>query len=161
MEHLIHPWGPIVAPDSEVLILGSFPSVKSREISFFYGHPQNRFWPMMARIFEEPVPTTIAEKTDLMLRHRIALWDTIGECDIVGSSDASVRNARPVDIRRVTETARIQRVLCNGALSGRLYAKHLQPILDLEAVVMPSTSPANAAWQMDRLAAAWAAQLLK
>ena len=159
MEHLIHPWGPIVSPGSRILILGSFPSVKSREVSFFYGHPQNRFWPMLAAVFGEEIPRTIPEKTDLVLRHRLALWDAIGECDITGSSDASVKNAHPVDIARVTDTARIERVLCNGALSGRLYEKHLRPILGLEAAVMPSTSPANAAWQLDRLICFWSPHL--
>lgn len=160
MEHIVHPWGPIVSSQSRILILGSFPSVKSREVSFFYGHPQNRFWPMLARVYGENRPETIEEKTSLVLRHGLALWDAIGECDIIGSSDASVRNARPVDIRQVTQTAQIERVLCNGALSGKLYAKYLQPLVGIPALVMPSTSPANAAWQMDRLVAEWASGLI-
>lgn len=160
MTHIIHPWGPIVSPESRTLILGSFPSVKSREVSFFYGHPQNRFWPMLARIYGEAAPTTIEEKTALILRRGLALWDTIGECDIEGSSDASVRNARAVDIRRVTDCAPIERVICNGALSGKLYARLLQEQTGIAPIVLPSTSPANAAWQMERLIKAWGAVLL-
>lgn len=159
MEHLIHPWGPIVSPDSKILILGSFPSVKSREVSFFYGHPQNRFWPMLARIYDEPLPLSVEEKTALILRHELALWDSIGECDITASADASVRNARPVDIERVTSVATIQRVLCNGALSAKLYTRYLKPVVGLDCIAMPSTSPANASWRPERLAQVWAEQL--
>lgn len=159
MAHIVHPWGPIVSPGSRILILGSFPSVKSREVSFFYGHPQNRFWPMLARIFDESIPTSREEKTSLILRHSLALWDAIAACDIEGSSDASVRNAQPVDIRCVLDVAPIERVLCNGTLSAKLYERHLRSIVGIDAQIMPSTSPANAAWQMDRLVMCWAPQL--
>ena len=152
---LSHPFQPLVSPDSHILILGSFPSVKSREQQFFYGHPQNRFWPMLAAVFDAPVPLSIAEKTNLILSHGLALWDSIGACTITGSSDASIRDPEPVDIRAVTDVAAIRRVLCNGSLSGKLYRRHLQPKLSLEAWVMPSTSPANASWSLSKLTEVW------
>ncbi len=153
--HLVHPWGPLVSPDCRVLILGSFPSVKSRAEGFFYGHPRNRFWPMIAAVCGEERPWSIDEKRELVLRHGIALWDTIGECDIHASEDASVRNAVPVDIGRVLSVARIEQVLCNGALSGRLYRRHLLPVTGMDCLVMPSTSPANAAVPLEQLIAVW------
>ena len=150
-----HPFDPVVSPESRVLILGSFPSVKSREQGFYYGHPQNRFWRVLAEVFHEPLPLTIEEKRALVLRRDLALWDVIASCDITGSSDASVRNAVPVDIARVLQTADIRAVLCNGALSGKLYAKFLRPVTGMDALIMPSTSPANAAWTLPRLVDAW------
>lgn len=152
---LSHPFPPVVDESCHTLILGSFPSVKSRENAFFYGHPQNRFWRMMALALREPCPTTIEEKTALLLRHGIALWDVIASCDITGSSDASVKNAVPVEIARVTGVANIRRVLCNGALAGKLYRQHLLMVTGIEAVVLPSTSPANAAWSLEKLTTAW------
>lgn len=154
-KQLSHPFPPVVDEGCRILILGSFPSVKSRKEGFFYGHPQNRFWKLMASVFQEEPPVSIAEKRALLLRHHIALWDVIASCEIRGSSDASVRNAVPVEIGQITRTACISRVLCNGALAGKLYQRHLQPITGMEAVVLPSTSPANAAWSLDRLVEAW------
>ena len=155
MERVAHPFPPVVDEGCRVLILGSFPSVKSREDGFFYGHPQNRFWRMLAAIFGEEVPTDIPAKQALLLRHHIALWDVIAACEIEGSSDATVKHAVPVDIARVTSVANIERVICNGALAGKLYRKHLQPLTGMEAVILPSTSPANAAWSLQRLQACW------
>ena len=154
-----HPFDPVVSPESRVLILGSFPSVKSREQGFYYGHPQNRFWRVLAEVYHEPLPLTIEAKRELVLRHGLALWDVIASCDITGSSDASVKNAVPVDIARVMRAARIQTVICNGGLSGKLYARYLQPLTGIEALVLPSTSPANAAWTLPRLVAAWSIPL--
>lgn len=150
-----HPFAPLMCPESRILILGSFPSVKSREIQFYYGHPQNRFWPMLAGVFGEPVPMTVEEKTTLVCSHQLALWDSISSCTITGSSDASVRDVVPVDIHRVIDAAPIQRVLCNGALSGRLYHRYLEEITGLPALVLPSTSPANATWSLPRLTETW------
>lgn len=154
-----HPFPPVFDDCSRILILGSYPSVKSRQDGFFYGHPQNRFWPMLAAIFAEPAPASVDEKKALLLRHGLALWDVIADCEITGSSDASIRNAVPVDVARITAHAPIARILCNGATAGRLYKKHLQTVTGLEAVVLPSTSPANAAWRMSALVDAWGAAL--
>lgn len=159
MERIDHPFPPVVDANCRILILGSFPSVKSRAEGFFYGHPQNRFWRMLAGVFREEVPADIPARKAMLLRHHIALWDVIAACDIVGSSDASVRNAVPVDIARVLQSARIERVICNGALAGKLYRQHLQPITGLEAAVLPSTSPANAAWSLARLTEVWSGHL--
>ena len=155
MERVDHPFPPVVDENCRILILGSFPSVKSRAEGFFYGHPQNRFWRMLAAIYGEPVPTDIETKKALLLRHHIALWDVIASCEITGSSDASVKNAVPVDIERITGTANIKRVICNGNLAGKLYQRHLEPVIGLKANVMPSTSPANAAFSLDRLVSVW------
>ncbi len=159
MQHVEHPFPPVVDTDSRILILGSFPSVKSREDGFFYGHPQNRFWRILAAVFNEEVPDDIAAKKTLLLRHHIALWDVISTCDIEGSSDASVKNAVPVDIARITELAHIERVICNGNLAHKLYQRHLEVIVSLKATALPSTSPANAAWTLDRLITIWRAAL--
>ena len=155
MNTVTHPIPPVFDSASRILILGSFPSVKSREGHFFYHHPQNRFWRMLAAVYADAVPVSIAEKTFLLLRHHLALWDVIANCEIDGSADASVREAVPVDIARITDRAHITRVLCNGKLAGTLYARHLQPIMGIPALVLPSTSPANAIWTLPKLTDAW------
>lgn len=158
--HVQHPFEPVFNAQSRILILGSFPSVRSREEGFYYGHPRNRFWPVIARIFGECLPCTQEERRLFILSHGLALWDVLASCDIKGSSDASVRNAVPVDIRRILDAAVPERILCNGALSGKLYARFLQPAAGIEAVTLPSTSPANAAWSEDRLVDAWKPHVL-
>lgn len=155
-----HPFEPLVDRESRILILGSFPSVKSREQLFFYGHPQNRFWKMLAAVYGDPVPQTIPEKRLLVLSHHLALWDTVARCSISGSADASIRDIVPIDIARVLRTAPIEKVLCNGQLSGNLYHRYLEPITGIKACILPSTSPANASASMEYLIAAWKAQLL-
>ena len=140
-------------------MLGSFPSVLSRANDFYYGNPQNRFWRVMASCLGESTPTSIAEKRGMLLVHGVALWDVIASCDIRGSSDASIKNVVPVDVARVTSTAPIEAILCNGATSGRLYHRYLEAIAGRAAVVMPSTSPANAAWSLDCLTGRWAEEL--
>ena len=155
MEHIEHPFPPVVDEGCRILILGSFPSVKSRSDGFFYGHPQNRFWKMLATVFDEELPKDIAAKRSLLLRHHIALWDVIAACDIAGSSDASVKNAIPVDITRVTNIAHIERVICNGSLAYKLYHRHLEAIVGVPAIALPSTSPANAACSFELLVNIW------
>ena len=157
---LAHPFPPVVDEGCTTLILGSFPSVKSRAQGFFYGHPQNRFWKVLAAVFGEDIPADIAAKKAMLLRHGIALWDVIASCEIVGSSDASVRNAVPVDIARVMGIAPIRSIICNGALAAKLYRRYLQPVTGIEATTAPSTSPANAAWSLERLTEAWGTLLV-
>ena len=161
MEHIIHSIEPVFDAESRVLILGTMPSPKSREVQFYYGHPQNRFWPMLAAVTGEPVPdwADIEAKKRIILRHGLAVWDTIGACDIRGASDASIRNAVPNDVAALIRQLGVQAVFCNGAASGRIYAKYAEPLTHLPAVVLPSTSPANAAWSPARLQAAWGAAL--
>ena len=161
MQQLEHPFPPVVDEECRILILGSFPSVKSREDGFFYGHPQNRFWEMLAAIYKEGIPTDIQEKRMLLLRHHIALWDVIASCEIEGSSDASVRNAVPVDISLITNVATIELVICNGKLAAKLYHQHLEKLVGLPAVAMPSTSPANASCRLEKLIQAWQSALLQ
>ena len=153
--HVVHPFPPLFDPSARTLILGSLPSVKSREQMFFYGHPQNRFWPLLAALFGEPAPATVAEKAALAKRHRIALWDSIYSCDVVGSGDGSIRNVVPTDLSPIFEGARITRVFCNGRTSALYYAKYHEPKWGVPAVTLPSTSPANAAWTMEKLLEAW------
>lgn len=154
-EFLHHTIAPVYDARSRVLILGSFPSVKSREAAFFYGHPQNRFWRVLAALTGAPVPQTIPEKQALLLGHGIALWDTIASCEITGSSDSSIRNVTPNDLTPILQTAKIQKIYCNGTASWQLYQKYLLPRTKLPAEKLPSTSPANAAWTLPRLIGAW------
>ena len=155
-QRILHPFGPLFGPESRILILGSFPSVKSREQNFFYGHPQNRFWKVIAALFDRPVPATIPEKKELILRHGLALWDSIASCVITGSSDASIRDVRANDLRIILDSCPIERIYCNGRKSHEMYNRYILPALGREAVCLPSTSPANAQWSLEKLTAAWA-----
>lgn len=161
MQQLDHPFPPVVDENCRILILGSFPSVKSRKDGFFYGHPQNRFWKMLAAVFGEEVPADIPAKKALLLRHHIALWDVIASCEIEGSSDASVKNAVPVDISHVTNVTAIERVICNGNLAHKLYQRFLEGQTGVKALARPSTSPANAAFSLEKLVSAWQDALLQ
>ena len=152
---LQHPFGPLYNENSRVLILGSFPSVKSREQNFFYGHPQNRFWKVVAAVFGRPVPVSIDEKKALILESGLALWDSIASCEITGSSDASIRNVRANDISVILDSCSIERIYCNGRKSHELYQRYIMPRTGREAECLPSTSPANAQWTLDRLTEAW------
>ena len=151
----IHPIPPLYNDKSEVLILGSFPSVKSREANFFYGHPQNRFWKVIAGIFDEEIPQTIEEKKRLILTHHLAMWEVIAECDIIGSSDSSIKDVVPNDLSVILDKAPIRRIIVNGKTAEKMYNKYTLDKTGIKAVVMPSTSPANAAWNIDRLVAEW------
>lgn len=151
----IHEFEPVFNEESEVLILGTFPSVKSREQGFFYGHPQNRFWKVLAALTKSPVPETIEEKKCLLLKNKIAVWDVIAQCDIVGSSDSSIKNVVPADIGRILKNSRIKRIYANGNTAKKLYDKYILPTLSMEITGLPSTSPANAAYSLERLIEAW------
>lgn len=157
--HLDHGFGPVFDEHSRILILGSFPSVASRAVSFYYGHKQNRFWPLLCELLQEPLPGTVEEKRLLVLRRNIALWDSIESCDIVGSSDSSIKNAVPTDIMRVLRVSPVEKIFCNGVTSGRVYEKYLFPVTGIHAGVLPSTSPANAASGMEALKEKWKAIL--
>lgn len=158
-QHISHGFEPVFNERSTVLVLGSFPSVLSRKNDYYYGNPQNRFWRVLAAIAKEPVPETISEKKEMLLSRGIVLWDVIQECDIKGSSDASIKNVVPAQVELITRTAPIKRVICNGATAGRLYKKYLLYKVGIEAELLPSTSPANAAWGFDRLSERWLAAL--
>ena len=151
----IHEFGPCYDGKSEILILGSFPSVKSRETGFYYGHPKNRFWKLLAALYEEDVPEDIPQKKVFLKKHKIALWDVIESCEIAGSSDSSIQNAVLNDIGRILKEAPVRAVYANGKKAEGLYQKHIEPQTGRAAIGLPSTSPANAAFSMDRLLAAW------
>ena len=154
-KHIQRQFGPVYDKNSKILILGSFPSVKSREANFYYGHPQNRFWPLLSRILETDAPQNTEEKKALLIKNNIALWDTLDSCDIIGSSDSSIKNAVPVDIDRVLSAADIRKIFCNGGVSYTLFLRYLTPVCGITPEKLPSTSPANAAWTMDRLYNEW------
>lgn len=154
-QQITHPIPPLFDSGSRVLILGSFPSVKSREAMFFYGHRQNRFWRILAALTGYPVPETVEEKTKLILSNHFALWDCIGSCTITGSSDSSIRDVVPNDLRVITDHAPIERIYCNGNASFNCYKRYIEPSLGLPAQALPSSSPANAAWSLERLIEAW------
>lgn len=170
-QHIEHGFEPVFDEHSRVLLLGSFPSVLSRANAFYYGNPQNRFWRVMAACLGVPVPpnegdflasgepatldASIAAKRSMLLNGGVALWDVIESCDIKGSSDASIRNVVPAHIERITGAAPIEQVICNGGTAGRLYKRYLQEHTGLPAIVLPSTSPANAAWRLERLVERW------
>ena len=155
MSEILHSIAPVYSQSSRILILGSCPSVRSREVGFFYGHPQNRFWRVLSSLFGEAVGQTVDEKKSFLLTHGIALWDVIASCEIDGSSDASIRNAVPNDLSRILDTAPVCAVFTNGATAHRLYRKYLYHCTGISATCLPSTSPANAAWSQERLIEAW------
>lgn len=152
---LTHTIDPVYDKDSEILILGSFPSVKSREQQFFYGHKQNRFWKVMAQVLGCETPESIAQKSQMLLSHHIAVWDVIASCEITGSSDASIRDVTPNDLSRILNAADIRAVYTNGGKAHQLYQKYLLQATGREAYLLPSTSPANAGYSLERLVEAW------
>ncbi|MCM1046828.1 MAG: DNA-deoxyinosine glycosylase [Clostridiales bacterium] len=150
---------PLYDENSEILILGSFPSVKSREAQFFYNHPQNRYWKVMAAIYGSSVPKTIEEKKRLMLSNHAAMWDVIASCDISGSSDSSIRNVIPNDIGRLLNETKITRIYTNGGTAHKYYQKYIKEQTEMDDIILPSTSPANAQWSLDRLIETWRVKL--
>ncbi|MBQ2847554.1 MAG: DNA-deoxyinosine glycosylase [Clostridia bacterium] len=152
---IVHPIPPLFGEDSKTLILGSFPSVKSREAAFFYGHPQNRFWAVIAEVLGYDKPKNIEEKKKLILENRLALWDVIASCEIEGSADSTINNVTANDLSIILENSRVDRILVNGKTAEKYYNKYTYPKTGIKAVCLPSTSPANAAWSIERLIEAW------
>ncbi len=155
MDAIQHPIPPVFNEDSKILILGSFPSVKSREGQFFYHHPQNRFWKVLSQVTDSPLPETIEEKRAFLLNHHIAVWDVIASCTIEGSSDSSIRNVVPNDLTEILSGSQITQIFCNGGTSARYFKKYQEISLGRSAIALPSTSPANAAWSVERLVSQW------
>ena len=154
-QHLAHTFEPVFDKDSRALILGSFPSVKSRENNFYYGHPQNRFWKVLSRVYKEDVPQTTDEKKIFLLSHRIAVWDVIESCTIIGSSDTSIKDVVVNDFTKVLENTAIETIYVNGGKAYELYHKYAEEKTGIKAIKLPSTSPANATWSLDKLCDAW------
>lgn len=157
--HIVHPFEPFFRADSKILILGSLPSVKSRENGFYYGHPQNRFWKMLARIFAEETPFSIEEKMRFLEKHKIALYDSIKECTICGSSDSSIRDVVPADIEQIVSACKIEKILANGKTAAKYFQKYQKPELCRILKILPSTSPANAAFSLEKLAEIWGGEI--
>ncbi len=153
--HQVHRFEPVYDEHSKILILGTFPSVKSRENGFFYGHPRNRFWEVLALVTDSRTPRAIEEKKEFLLSHSIAVWDVIASCDIAGSSDASITNVVPADLRRILSASPVERICANGATAKRLYDRYQRKQCGREIILLPSTSPANASWTTERLAERW------
>ncbi len=152
---IIHPIPPLFNAQSKTLILGSFPSVKSREAAFFYGHSQNRFWGVIAAVFESEKPKNIEEKKQLVLKNNIALWDVIAQCEIEGSADSTISNVTANDLSVILQNSKVERIFVNGKTAEKYYNKYTYPKTGIKAICLPSTSPANAAWSFERLVEAW------
>lgn len=150
-----HEFAPVYNEKSKILILGTFPSVKSREEGFYYGHPMNRFWKVISTVLTVELPLTVDGKKDMLLKHHIALWDVIEECDIVGSSDSSIKNVTVNDFTMILNQSNISCIATNGATAGKLYQKYAYPITGIKNIALPSTSPANAGWSFERLVEAY------
>jgi len=152
---ITHPFPPLYNKDSKILILGSFPSVKSREQMFFYGHPQNRFWKVISSVFECGLPVTIEEKKRFLFENGIALWDVISSCEIAGSSDSSIKNVKVNDLSKILKEADISQIFVNGKTAEKYFKKYTKPQINRDAICLPSTSPANAAWSLEQLVEEW------
>ncbi len=153
--HQTHPIPPLYDANSKILILGSFPSVKSREAMFFYGHPQNRFWSVLAAVLGEEVPHTVEEKRKMVLKHNIAMWDVIASCDIEGSADSSASNVEVNDLTEIINNSNVTQIFTNGKTAYKYYEKYTEQKTGIKSVCLPSTSPANAAWSKDKLIDEW------
>ena len=150
--HLIEP---VYNKSSKILILGSFPSVKSREANFFYHHPQNRFWKILANIYNTELPETIIEKKEFLINQHIAVWDVIASCEIKGSSDSSITNVEVNDLKKIIDQSQITHIYTNGKLADRLYHRYFDEIIDLPVTKLPSSSPANASYSLTKLISFW------
>lgn len=160
-ERVMHTFEPVYDDASEILILGTMPSVRSREQNFYYGHKQNRFWKVIAGITNNEEPKTIPEKKKLLLASHIAIWDVVKECEIIGSSDSSIRNVKVNDVEGLLKRSAIRKVAANGRKAAELYNRYLYNLTGREIIVMPSTSPANAAYSLERLCDAYKTLLYK
>lgn len=158
-QNITHTFDPVYNSESKILILGSFPSVKSRENHFYYGHPQNRFWKVLASVFNWNIPTTIEEKKQMLLENGVAIWDVIASCSIVGSSDTSIKDVVVNDFSKILEESQIENIYVNGTKAYELYHRYAEEKTGIKAIKLPSTSPANAAWNLERLCAAWAEKI--
>lgn len=154
-EIFTHTFEPIFDKNSEILVLGSFPSVKSRENNFYYAHPQNRFWRVVASVYSCPVPKTVEEKKNMLLSNKIAVWDVIKSCEITGSADSAIKSVIPNDLSEILSVADIKKIYANGKTAQSLYNKYIKKNTGFDIISLPSTSPANAAYSLEKLIKEW------
>ncbi len=154
-EIFTHTFEPIFDKNSEILVLGSFPSVKSRENNFYYAHPQNRFWRVVASVYSCPVPKTVEEKKNMLLSNKIAMWDVIKSCEITGSADSTIKSVIPNDLSEILSVADIKKIYANGKTAQSLYNKYIKKNTGVDIISLPSTSPANAAYSLEKLIKEW------
>lgn len=154
-EIFTHTFEPIFDKNSEILVLGSFPSVKSRENNFYYAHPQNRFWRVVASVYSCPVPKTVEEKKNMLLSNKIAVWDVIKSCEITGSADSTIKSVIPNDLSKILSVADIKKIYANGKTAQSLYNKYIKKNTGFDIISLPSTSPANAAYSLEKLIKEW------
>ncbi len=154
-EIFTHTFEPIFDKNSEILVLGSFPSVKSRENNFYYAHPQNRFWRVVASVYSCPVPKTVEEKKNMLLSNKIAVWDVIRSCEITGSADSTIKSVTPNDLSEILSVADIKKIYANGKTAQSLYNKYIKKNTGVDIISLPSTSPANAAYSLEKLIKEW------
>lgn len=160
-QNISHGFGPVYNSESRILILGSFPSVKSREQAFFYGHPRNRFWKVLAAVLKEEEPQTVEEKKAMLFRRGVAVYDVIEQCSIIGSSDSSIKDVVPADLGKIVGESQIQKVYTNGKTAGKLYKKYQDKEMNLPMEELPSTSPANAAYSLEKLTEIWSRAIME
>lgn len=158
---ITHPFNPIYNNKSKILILGSFPSIKSREINFYYGHPQNRFWKILGNIFNEKISNITEDKINFLLSHNIAIWDTIKSCEIKASSDSHIKNATVNDINIIISNSNIKAIFCNGNVSYKIFLKYYKDKVNIPIICLPSSSPANARYSLDNLTNIWKNEIEK
>lgn len=154
-EIFTHTFEPIFDKNSEILVLGSFPSIKSRENNFYYAHPQNRFWRVVASVYSCPVPSSIEEKKNMVLSNKIAVWDVIRSCEITGSADSTIKSVIPNDLSEILSVADIKKIYANGKTAQSLYNKYIKKNTGVDIISLPSTSPANAAYSLEKLIKEW------
>lgn len=154
-EIFTHTFEPIFDKNSEILVLGSFPSVKSRENNFYYAHPQNRFWKVVASVYSCPVPSSVEEKKNMLLSNKIAVWDVIRSCEITGSADSTIKSVIPNDLSEILSVADIKKIYANGKTAQSLYNKYIKKNTGVDIISLPSTSPANAAYSLEKLIKEW------
>lgn len=154
-EIFTHNFEPIFDKNSEILVLGSFPSVKSRENNFYYAHPQNRFWRVVASVYSCPVPKNVEEKKNMLLSNKIAVWDVIKSCEITGSADSTIKSVIPNDLSEILSVADIKKIYANGKTAQSLYNKYIKKNTGVDIISLPSTSPANAAYSLEKLIKEW------
>lgn len=153
--HIKHEFEPIFDKKSKILILGTLPSVKSREENFYYGHPRNRFWKVISSLVNEEEPKNIQEKREILLKNNIAIWDVISSCDIIGSSDSSIKNVVPSDLSVILNSCDIKAIFANGKTAEKLYNKYIKTKTNMQIIALPSTSPANATYSIEKLTKCW------